>query len=35
MSQHVIIGGELEPRGMSGVALDAKYIIDRENNGLN
>ena len=35
MPQHVIIGGELEPRGMSGVALDAKYIIDRENNGLN
>ena len=31
MSQTIVIGGELEPRTVSGIGLDAKAIIDRTN----
>ena len=34
MSQTVKLGGELVPQTVSEIALDAKYIIDRENNGV-
>ena len=34
MSQTVKLGGELVPQTVSKIALDAKYIIDRENNGV-
>ena len=34
MAQNIIIGGELEPRGASGIALDAQYVIDRTNGNV-